>query len=303
MGGAPQVIRSDNTSALTHEIKRSRGRALNDSYSELLDHYGLESTLINSGESHENGVAEQAHYRLKDAIDQALMLRGSRDFDTVDDYTSFVGKVVDRRNRLIEEKLEQELPHLQCLPPAPVPEYVNYRARVRKWSTIQAAGRTYTVPSRLIGKEVQIRLYAEHLEVYYKGTFVERIERVRGEREARVDYRHIIGSLVRKPGAFARYRFREQMFPTMTYRLAYDALKRWRGERADVEYVRILHLAATTMESTVDSALVLLLEAGDPFDYGSVKELGNPAPPLAPVLKLSGMPDLRVYDSLLAGVA
>ena len=167
----------------------------------------------------------------------------------------------------------------------------------------QAAGRTYTVPSRLIGKEVQIRLYAEHLEVYYKGHLVERMERVRGEREANVNYRHIIGSLVRKPGAFARYRFREQMFPTMTFRLAYDALKRWRGERADVEYVRILHLAATTMESTVDSALALLLEAGEPFDYAMVKELANPAPPRAPVLSLSGMPDLRVYDALLAVVA
>ena len=249
--------------------------------------------------------------RLKDALNQALMLRGSRDFDSVDGYTGFVGKVVDRRNRLVKEKLEQELPHLQCLPPAPAPEYVNYRARVRKWSTIQAAGRTYTVPSRLIGKEVQIRLYADYLEVYYKGAFVELMERIKGEREARVDYRHIIGSpgrgrgqaLVRKPGAFARYRFREQMFPTMTFRLTYDALKKWRGERADVEYVRILHLAATTMESTVDSALALLLEAGDPFDYGSVKELANPTPPRAPVLSLSGMPDLRVYDSLLAGVA
>ena len=105
------------------------------------------------------------------------------------------------------------------------------------------------MPSRLIGKEVQIRLYAERLEVYYKGHLVERMERVRGEREANVNYRHVIGSLVRKPGAFARYRFREQMFPTMTFRLAYDALKRWRGERADVEYVRILHLAATQLWS------------------------------------------------------
>ena len=303
LGGAPRVIRSDNTSALTHEMIRSRGRALNDSYAELLEHYGLRSTLINSGESHENGIAEQTHFRLKDALDQALMLRGSRDFPTVDDYTGLVSKVVVRRNRLVQEKLEQELPHLQCLPPAPVPEYVNYRARVRKWSTIQAARRTYTVPSRLIGKEVQIRLCAEHLEVYYKGHLVERMERVRGEREARVDYRHIIGSLVRKPGAFARYRFREQMFPTMIFRLAYDALQRWRGERADVEYVRILHLAATTMESTVDSALTLLLEAGDPFDCAAVKDLANPTPPLAPVLRLHGMPDLRVYDSLLAGVA
>ena len=194
LGGTPRVIRSDNTSALTHEIKRSQGRSLNDSYAELLDHYGLESTLINSGESHENGVAEQAHYRLKDAIGQALMLRGSRDFNSLDEYTGFVRKVVDRRNRLVQGKLEQERPHLQLLPPAPVPEYVNHRARVRKWSTIQAAGRTYTVPSRLIGKEVQIRLYAEHLEVYYKDHLVERMERVRGEREARVDYRHVVGS-------------------------------------------------------------------------------------------------------------
>ena len=159
------------------------------------------------------------------------------------------------------------------------------------------------MPSRLIGKEVQIRLYTDCVEVYYKGAFVERMERVRGEREARVGYRHVIGSLVRKPGAFARYRFREQMFPTMNFRLAYGALKRWRGERADVEYVRILHLAAATMESTVDSALALLLETGDPFDYGTVRELANPAPPLAPVLTLNGMPDLRVCDSLLVGVA
>ena len=112
-----------------------------------------------------------------------------------------------------------------------------------------------------------------------------------------------IGSLVRKPGAFARYRFRAHMFPTLTFRLAYDALKRWRGERADVEYVRILHLSATTMESTVDSTLALLLEAGEPFDYGVVKELANLIPPRAPMLSLSGMPDLKVYDSLLAGVA
>ena len=89
------------------------------------------------------------------------------------------------------------------------------------------------------------------------GLGCKRMERVRGEGEANVIYRHVIGSLVRKPGAFARYRFREQLFPTMHFRLAYDlaydALREWRGERADVEYVRILRLAATTMEATVDS--------------------------------------------------
>ena len=207
--------------------------------------------------------------------------------------------MVERRNRLVQGKLEQERPHLRPLPPAPMPEYVNYRARVRKWSTIQAAGRTYTVPSRLIGKEVQVRLYPDWVEVYYKGHLVEGMPRIHGGGEASVNYRHVIGSLVKKPGAFARYRFREQLFPTLNFRRAYDALREWRGERADVEYVRILHLAATTMEATVDSALALLLEAGDPFDYGAVRDLAEPRPPEAPEITLPGRPDLRVYDRLL----
>ena len=181
LGGVPEVVRSDNTSAATHELRSSRGRALNDNYAALLDHYGLRSTRINPGQSHENGVAEHAHYRLKDAIDQALILRGSRDFDTVDDYASFVRQMVERRNRLVRGKLEQELLCLGSLPPAPVPEYVNYQSKVRKWCTIQVAGHSYSVPSRLIGKEVQIRLYADWAEVYYQGHLVERMERVRGE--------------------------------------------------------------------------------------------------------------------------
>ncbi len=153
-------------------------------------------------------------------------LRGSRDFHIADDYAHFVQEMVDKRNRLVKGKLEQELACLRPLPPAPVPEY------------------------------------ADWVEVCYKGHLVERMERVHGAGEVNVNYRYVIGSLVRKPGAFARYRFREQLFPTMHFRLAYDALKEWRGERADVEYVRILHLAATTMEATVGSVLSLLLETG-----------------------------------------
>ena len=118
LGGVPEVVRSDNTSAATHELRSSRGRARNDNYAALLDHYGLRSTRINPGQSHENGVAEHAHYRLKDAIDQALILRGSRDFDTVDDYASFVRQMVERRNRLLEGKLEQEMLCLRSLPPS-----------------------------------------------------------------------------------------------------------------------------------------------------------------------------------------
>ena len=291
---------TDNLSAATHELKGSGGRALNERYAAVLAHYGLRSTRTNPRSSHENGVAEQGHHRLKGALGQALILRGSRDFRSVEAYISFVRQVADKRNRLVWAKLEHERRCLRPLPPAPVPEYVTYRTKVRKWSTVRVANRTYTVPSRLIGMEVEVRQYADHLEVYYKGSPVERMDRVHGAGEAGIDYRHVIGSLVRKPGAFARYRYREQMFPTGAFRLAYDALREWRGERADVDYVRILHLAATTMESEVDRALGLLLEAGTPFDYAAVRELAAPAPPQVPELALPRVVDLRVYDRLLA---
>ncbi|MFL6198637.1 MAG: hypothetical protein ACJ76J_05650 [Thermoanaerobaculia bacterium] len=124
--------------------------------------------------------------------------------------------------------------------------------------------------------------------------------RLRGESETRIDYRHIIWSLVRKPGAFARYRFREELFPTITFRRAYDHLRAARGDRAEVEYVRILHLAASTMESQVEGALAQLLEAGSAFDYAAVKALVCPKPINVPVLTLPA-PDLRAYDRLLAG--
>ena len=149
------------------------------------------------------------------------------------------------------------------------------------------------------GDEVEVRQYADYLEVYYKGQLVEQLERARGEQKARVDYRHIIWSLVRKPGAFARYRFKEHLFPTQVFRLAYEALSRWHGGRADVEYVRILHLAANTLEARVERALSRLLEDGGPFDYAAVRVLAAPAPPQIPQLPSLSAPDLKVYDGLL----
>ena len=303
LGGVPEVVRTDNLSAATHELKDSKGRAFNERYQAILDHYGLRATRTNPRSSHENGVAEQGHRRLKDSIAQALVLRGSSDFESVERYTKFVRSIVDRRNRLVREKVAVEYPHLRSLPPAPVPEYVGYRATVRKWSTIRVNSRTYSVPSRLMGVEVDVRLYPEHVDVYYKGHLVESMERVRGKGEALIDYRHIIGSLVRKPGTFARYRFREQLYPTHTFRLAYDAMWGWKGERADVDYVRILHLAATTMEADVERALKRLLESRVRFDYAVVKQLAAPATPEIPALELSGEVDLGVYDRLLAGGA
>ena len=300
LGAAPEVVTPNHLGAATHKLKDGKGRDFNERYMEILDHYGLRATRTNSYSAHENGVVEQGHRRMKDSIAQALVLRGSRDFESVDEYVKFIRSIVDRRNRLVQEKVSGEYPHLRALPPAPVPEYTSYSAKVHKWSTIRVDSRTYSVPSRLIGVEVDVRLYTDHVEVYYKGHLVESMDRVRGKGKALIDYRHIIGSLVRKPRAFARYRFREQLYPTHTFRLAYDAMWGWKGERADVDYVRILHLAATTMEADVERALKRLLQSKVRFDYAVVRQMAAPVSPEIPALELSGEADLGVYDGLLA---
>jgi hypothetical protein len=303
LGGVPAVLRSDNLSAATHELVHSGGRALNERFRGVLDHYGLVSSRIRSGESHENGVAEQAHHRLKSALAQALVVRGSKDFASIEAYMEFVRAVVDKKfNRPAAAKLDEERRHLRPLPSSRVPCFTTYRPVVRRWSTIRVGERTYSVPSRLIGHQVEARQHPEVVEVFFKGQLVETMPRLHGPDLHRIDYRHVIWSLVRKPGAFARYKYREDLFPSMTFRRAFDALRSSRGDRADVEYVRILHLAASTMESTVETALALVLEEGRPFDYVAVRDLAAPERPAAPLVHIAP-PDLRVYDALLAGGA
>ena len=170
---------------------------------------------------------------------------------------------------------------------------------MRKWSTIRVGGKTYSVPSRLLGHDIQARLYPNVVEVYYRDERVLTMPRIHGEREHRIDYRHVIWSLVKKPGAFARYRYREELFPSLVFRRAYDSLVSRRGDRADVEYVRILHLAASTMESSVEKLLAELLATNAAFDYAQVKARCAPTPTPFPQVAI-GTPDLSIYDGLLA---
>lgn len=301
LGGVTAIVRHDNLSAATHELARSGGRSLNRRFADVLTHYDLKSTRIRPGESHENGVAECAHRVLKSEVAQALVLRGSRDFASPDEYLAFVREVVARkRNTGIEEKFTIERAHLRPLPHMPIPSYTPYTVTVRRWSTISVGGRIYSVPSRLRDHEVEARVHPDTVEVRYADKPVAIMPRLRGADVHRIDYRHIIWSLVRKPGAFARYRYREDLFPTLTFRLAYDALRARRGDRADVEYVRILHLAASTMETRVERALTTLLARDEAFDYAAVKQLANPETPAIPTLSI-GEPDLLAYDALIPG--
>ena len=302
--GAPFLVwRSDNLSAATQELKHSQGRGLTKRYQELVDHYGVKSTRIRPRKPNENGAAEKGNHRFKNAIDQALRVRGSRDFRDLDAYLAFRDRQVEELNLQHCEATEAEQAFArstQSLPLSKLPSYSEFTCKVRAWSTISIARRLYSVPSRLIGHELKARLHANHVDVYFKGKKVETFPRLRGGQTAHIDYRHIIWSLVRKPGAFARYRYREELFPSATFRRAYDALRRWRGERADVEYVRILHLAASRMESVVEVALQTLLEENQRFDYADVKALAHPEPVTVPQLSI-GTPDLTRFDRLLAG--
>jgi hypothetical protein len=299
LGARPEIARSDNLSAATHELS-SGGRALNERWAAVLQHYDTKSTRISPGSSNENGGVEQRHYRTKSAIAQALVLRGSRDFGSADEYLAFARVVVDKsHNKKIAHLLDIERQHLRPLPSTRVPEYTTWTPTVRCWSTISVNRRIYSVPSRLIGHQVQVRQHADVVEVLFKSRLVQTMPRLRGEAPACIDYRHVIWSLAKKPGAFARYRYREELFPTLVFRRAYDALRSTHGDRADVEYVRVLHLAASTMEAAVETALVALLAEGSRFDYAAVKARVKPEtlsiPEMAPL-----QPDLTVYDVLLA---
>ena len=303
LGAVPSVLRSDNLSAATHELKQSNGRDLTRRFRAVLDHYGLRSSRITPGRAHENGVAEQAHRRLKSLVAQALLVRGHAAFADLGAYEAFVQEVVAYwRNRPAAGRLAEERLALHALPAAAIPSYTTYLPVVRRWSTIRVAHRTYSVPATLMGHTVEARVHPNVVEVRYRDQLVQTMPRLRGEDEHRIDYRHVIGWLVRKPGAFARYRYREDLYPSVTFRRAYDALVRTHGERADVEYLRILHLAATAGESRVADALTALLDQASGFDYVTVQAHVVPRVLTMPVVRIPP-PDLSVYDALRTGAA
>ncbi len=299
LGGVPEEHRTDNLSAATHELAKSRGRGFTERYQELLDHYGMRGSKNTPGRGHENGDVESSHGGLKNVVDQRLRLRGSRDFESVEAYWAFIEALASERNAGREARFGEECAVLKPLPARALPAYRDEEVRVKRWGIIRVVNKPYTLPSRLIGHRVQVRVYANYLEVRYRGELVACPERVRGEALTGIDYRHLAHSLVRKPGAFRRYVYREALFPTLTFRRAYDVLAQRSEKWADLEYVRILYLAATTMECEVEAALSALLEAGEVPDHDAVKARVAPSSPL-PVPEVHvDTPDLSAYDALL----
>ncbi len=304
LGGVPLEHRTDNLSAATHELPESRGRDFTERYRELLEHYGLRASRNFPGNAHENGDVESANGQLKSAIDQRLRLRGSRDFASREAYEGFLESCIQARNATRQSRIDEERKHLRPLPERALPAYREFYATVSRASAVRILRHSYSVSSRLIGCQLRVRLHADIVELDYKGERVAVMERLIGREPNRIDYRHIIHTLVRKPGAFRRYVFRESLFPTLEFRRTYDALVAEGSDQADLDYVRILHLAASDGEQTVRAVLADLLSSGTVPSYEAVRAQvrGPHTSEGVPCLNVTA-PDLRLYDRLFGGHA
>jgi transposase len=300
LGGVPVEHRTDNLSAATHELAESRGRDFTERYRELIDHYGLRASRNFPGNAHENGDVESANGRLKSAIDQRLRLRGSRAFATREAYEGFLDGCVQTRNATRSARIQEERLHLRPLPVRPLPAYRESYATVSRASAVRVLKHSYSVSSRLIGHRLRVRLHADIVELHHRGERVALMDRIIGGGKHKIDYRHIIHTLVRKPGAFRRYVFREALFPSLDFRRAYDALLSASADQSDMEYVRILHLAASDGEECVRGVLAGLLSAAILPTYEAVRAQvrGERVPEGVPYLNITA-PDLNLYDRLL----
>jgi hypothetical protein len=303
LGGVPKAHQTDRLTAAVH--KPDRPEVFTRAYKGLLDHYGLEGRKTNAASPNENGDVEQRHARLKQAVEQQLLLRGSRDFASRIEYAEFLSTLFAQLNSCRKSRLAEELAVLHRLPLRKLDAFRRLPdVTVSGASTITVVNNTYSVDSRLIGEKVVVRLYSEYLEVWFAQRCLERIPRLRGQGKHFIQYRHIIDWLLRKPGAFENYRYREDLFPTTSFRITYDGLRREHTQQvAAREYLAILSLAAKESESLVEEALGALLELGGTPHQAEVKELvSNWRHQGIPQHEVTVLPVvLSHYDRLLAG--
>ncbi|MDQ1352216.1 MAG: hypothetical protein QG657_2522 [Acidobacteriota bacterium] len=301
LGGVTRMHRTDNLTAAVYSDFNKR--AFTERYNGLLKHYGVEGVRINPGRSNENGDVEQSHNRFKKAVEQALILRGSRDFSSRAEYESFLRKIFSQLNSGRQKRFKEELLCLRRLPHRRLEDFKRLKVKVGPSSTISVCHNVYSVHSRLIGESVEIRVYSDFLEVWYGQKRLERMERLRGEQRHHIQYRHIIEWLVRKPKAFENYRYRDDLFPTTRFRMAYDQLRENHPGKCSKEYLRILSLAASELEVEVDNALRILFDRGQAISMDAVKaileEKENQDKLWYQTLSVSGV-DLSLFDQLLS---
>ena len=301
-GGAPQEHRSDSLSAAFKYLAEEDDFTVR--YTALLDHYGMAATRNNRGLSHENGSVEASHRYLKEALEQALLLRGHRDFDDRAAYEAFVREAVMRRNRRNAAAFRIEREQLQDLPERRTTDFVEEEARVTRCGTFTVRGILYSAPSRLIGHRLKVRLYSDRLDCYLSGALV--LALARGTRSAingrgrMIDYRHFIDALKRKPQAFKGLVFRDALFPREAYRRMWEQLEAKLTQRQACQtIVALLEMAARDgVEGVLAERLEGLLGVGDLPDVKRLREEFAPRRAELPQVTVE-IPTASSYDALL----
>lgn len=298
LGGVPAYHRTDNLRCAVHRV--GHPDIFTDTYRALSAHYGFIGEKTQPAHPHENGDVEKSHHLFKKAVDQALILRGSRDFNSLDEYERFLDKILHRLNQNCQKCFKEELYQLRSLPHYRYEDYQEKICKVSQASTIRLLHNTYSVHSRLIGEKVTVRIYADHLEIWYAQRKIDILPRLRGENGHRVSYRHIIDWLVRKPGAFENYRYKEDLFPSSQFRVAHDLLQSVHGiKRGNKQYLKILELAAKEDESLVNKALRMFIDLEVEMDFDLIQQFvdSRTKPPEPTQVHIDPV-DLNYYDQL-----
>jgi len=299
LGGVPQYHKTDNLRCAINPV--GNPEIFNENYKSLACHYGFESCKTQPGCPNENGDVEQCHYRFKNAIEQALIIRGSRGFASRAEYEQFLVKLFEQLNSGRKELLAEELAALKKLPARRLPDYTEHECKVSSFSTIRVLKNTYSLHSRLRGEKVKARVYSECIEIWYAQRMIEVLPRLRGENGHYINYRHIIDILVRKPGAFEHYCYKDDMFPGIQFRIAYDLLRDSLGiKRGNREYLKILDLAAKENETLVHEILRYLINQEKELSFKAVQEMveSKQKPPSVTHVNIDQV-DLEIYDELL----
>jgi hypothetical protein len=303
LGGAPSQHRSDSLSAAFRNLDDDTRQDQTRRYEALCAHYLMEPTRNNRGVAHENGSIESPHGHLKQAIQDALLLRGSRDFGTLDAYRRFIDEIVGRRNARNAKRLGLERAALQALPARRTTDYEETIVTVTSTSGFTLRKVFYSVPSRLIGHRLRVRLYDDRLECFLGATPLMTMRRGRphpsGKHGHVVDYRHVIHALRRKPMALLNLVYREQLFPRRPYRRAFEALLAGDSERpACRTMVGLLALAhERACEAELAQAIDIELDAGRLPDLDALCRRFAPNPDGFPEVTVEQV-SLHLYDEL-----
>jgi transposase InsO family protein len=249
LGGAPLMHRSDSLSAAFRNLDREAREDLTSRYDALCSHYRMEPTRNNRGVAHENGAIESPHGHLKNSIRDALLMRGTIDFDDLAAYRSFLDEIVGRKNARNRQRIDAERAVLQPLPDNRTADYEHELVYVSTSGGFVLRKVFYTVPSRLIRHRPRARLYDDRVELFVGGTRVLTLVRGRPGRDGKhghvIDYRHVIHALRRKPMALLNLVYRDQLWPRDAYRHMFDHLCERLSERAAcklmVELLSIAH--------------------------------------------------------------